>query len=193
MTLHSPKASTPLTPAKLEQLRRDAKRLSKTQSLQHSEALDIIASEHGFKNWQLLHRAVELPKRESPPPPAGADQEVELSDASAPSPLPAPERAFAHLPSSNGLQLRMDASRGEVMAMKSIVERYEHLVGVDRVDRLSTMMDLEACHCNCCPLDLTALLEAGDLDLVHDVAGITRHLDRETGKLVNFFRPRYAA
>lgn len=78
--------------------------------------------------------------------------------------------------------------------MKSIVERYERLIGVANVDRLSTMMDLEACHCNGCPLDLISLLEAaGDADLAHDVAGITRHLNRETGRLEDYFRPRYAA
>jgi uncharacterized protein YozE (UPF0346 family) len=38
----------------LDRLRREAKKLSREQSISHSEALDRIAEKYGFKNWSLL-------------------------------------------------------------------------------------------------------------------------------------------
>ena len=40
----------------IEQLKRDAKRLKKQESITHAEALDRIAQQHGFKNWAALMR-----------------------------------------------------------------------------------------------------------------------------------------
>lgn len=45
-----------LSAAQLDQLRRNAKRLGRTLSIPHSEALDRIAAQHGFKNWSLLSK-----------------------------------------------------------------------------------------------------------------------------------------
>jgi hypothetical protein len=59
-------------------------------------------------------------------------------------------------------------------------------------DTLTLMMDLEACHCNGCPLDLRGLLESHNEDLMHDVFGIRRHINRETGQLNDCFLPRYS-
>jgi len=42
------------TPAQIEQLKRAAKKLTRTSSLTHAEALDRLAVENGFKNWSLL-------------------------------------------------------------------------------------------------------------------------------------------
>jgi hypothetical protein len=53
------------------------------------------------------------------------------------------------------------------------------------------VMDLQACHANGCPLDLEGLLTAQDGDFGHDVFGIRRYLDRETGKLQECFTPRF--
>lgn len=50
-------------------------------------------------------------------------------------------------------------------------------------ERLSLEMDLGACHVNGCPLDLHRLLTAEYGTFGHDVRGITRFLDRTTGKL----------
>ncbi len=59
-------------------------------------------------------------------------------------------------------------------------------------DVTATRMDLTATHMNGCPLNLQLLIE-GSLDtLTHDIAGIRRHLDRETGQLTNHFLPRAA-
>lgn len=59
-------------------------------------------------------------------------------------------------------------------------------------DLLSLTMDLTACHLNGCPLDLDGLIKADDFDFFHDVYGVRRHLNRTTGRLENFFCPRYA-
>jgi len=58
-------------------------------------------------------------------------------------------------------------------------------------DPIGTMMDIEAAH-NSVGLDLERFANARDADFVHDVAGITRHLNRTTGQLENCFTPRYA-
>lgn len=57
--------------------------------------------------------------------------------------------------------------------------------------RIALAMDLSACHVKC-PLDLAGLLQAGTIDFVHDVLGIRRHIDRETGHLQDGFVPRCA-
>lgn len=53
-------------------------------------------------------------------------------------------------------------------------------------------MDLTACHVHVCRLDLARLVEADDGDLIHDVFGISEHLDREALSLHGCFWPRHA-
>jgi hypothetical protein len=60
----------------------------------------------------------------------------------------------------------------------------------DQRPLLDIQMDLSACHVTN-PLRLADLLAADDFNLMHDVDGIYRHLDRETGKLNNHFLPRF--
>lgn len=55
------------------------------------------------------------------------------------------------------------------------------------------IMDIEATHCNGNPLKLAELLEASNGDFAHDVFSIYRHIDRNTGKLMDGFSPRYSA
>lgn len=59
--------------------------------------------------------------------------------------------------------------------------------------RIDIVMDLTACHANGCPLRLGALLKADDFNLMHDVDGIARHIDHDSGKLTRCFVPRFAA
>ena len=59
--------------------------------------------------------------------------------------------------------------------------------------QMTFVMDLMACHTSGCKLDLDKLAKADDFNLLHDVCGINRHLDRETGKLQHCFLPRFAA
>ena len=60
-------------------------------------------------------------------------------------------------------------------------------------DLMEVEMDICATHANGCPLKLAELLAAEDFDFSHDMLGIRRHLNRETGKLEDCFLPRYAA
>jgi len=57
---------------------------------------------------------------------------------------------------------------------------------------LDVFMDVAVCHLNGTPLDLEKLLNADAFDFVHDIDGITGHLDRDTGKLDGRFLPRCA-
>jgi len=56
-------------------------------------------------------------------------------------------------------------------------------------EKLHTLMDLE-CALNDVGLNLQKLLTFPDLDFAHDIYGIRRNLNRETGKLSNGFLPR---
>jgi len=53
--------ATSFTTAQLERFRREAKKLGRQQSITHSEALDRIAAEQGYKNWSLLAKHSEPP------------------------------------------------------------------------------------------------------------------------------------
>jgi hypothetical protein len=66
-----------------------------------------------------------------------------------------------------------------------------HKLGKD-YDCTTVSMDVTACHANGNPLRLDDLLKADDGNFGHDVFGINRFIDRSTGKLTDFFRPRYS-
>ncbi len=53
-------------------------------------------------------------------------------------------------------------------------------------------LDVTAVHCNGCQLRLHELLASGDAHFAHDLGGIRRHLDRDTGKLPETWHPRFA-
>lgn len=198
----------PISISFLPQLRRDAKRLRELEQLSHAQALDRIARERGYTNWSLLVRNATYQPSSKTPAPALPDMPV-TALSSTPATASAVTATAAPLQSriltepgafEKGLQAMMDmprlnATREERDIILGIMRRFEDLVGDDlEVNRLATMMDLEACHCNGCPLDLEGLRDLSrDVDLVHDVAGIGRYLDRETGKLTSAFTPRYAA
>ncbi|GBQ19857.1 hypothetical protein AA12717_0374 [Gluconacetobacter sacchari DSM 12717] len=57
---------------------------------------------------------------------------------------------------------------------------------------LEMRMDLVAVHANGCPMDFDRLLNADKNTLMHDVGGIAKYLDRDTGRLTECFRPRTA-
>jgi len=58
---------------------------------------------------------------------------------------------------------------------------------------LHHQMNVSACHASGNPLRLADLLAADDFNFAHDVFGIDRHLDRETGALLEHFSPRFTA
>ena len=85
-------------------------------------------------------------------------------------------------------------SAPERRMIEAIVDRASVLFpdAVKPADRLDLTMDLIACHMVGCRLDLPRLMHANVLDFSHDVFGIRRHLDRETGELTDLFLPRHA-
>ena len=90
------------------------------------------------------------------------------------------------------------ANASEALIIAEIASRYLDELSIARIpksqrpDKLSVIMDIEAAHSNGCPLKLTDLCNAEAFDLVHDVGGIGRHINRTTGKLGGHFLPRYA-
>ena len=57
-------------------------------------------------------------------------------------------------------------------------------------DKLKLSMDLAATHLNGCPLDFEKLLEFEEGNFLHDISGISCHINRNIGKLENCFLPR---
>ncbi len=88
--------------------------------------------------------------------------------------------------------LNFDVSPEEARTIQEIALRAEKLPWDVRPNLLQLLMDITGTHCNGCPLNLAGLLAADDFNLAHDIGGIVRSLDRKTGKLTNFFMPRYA-
>lgn len=80
-------------------------------------------------------------------------------------------------------------------AARAIGRRARTMLLDYRVDRsaLDIEMDVLATHCNGNPLRLNDLLKADDFNFLHDISGIARHLNRNTGKLKNLFSPRFSA
>lgn len=64
--------------------------------------------------------------------------------------------------------------------------------GTEKPSRLELTMDITAVHLNGCALDLEKLLGFDAFNFLHDVGGMRRKLDRNTGQLTDFFLPRCA-
>ena len=92
--------------------------------------------------------------------------------------------------------IKFDATKEEIqiihkIAIRTVTMAKEEL-GIE-YDLMTAQMDVTACHANGNPLKLKELLKADDENFAHDVFGIRRYIDRETGELQNFFSPRYSA
>ncbi len=74
----------------------------------------------------------------------------------------------------------------------SIGERAKKVFKLDDEQTKSIEMDITATHLNGCSLRLKDLLNANRFNFVHDIVGISRHINRITGKLENCFLPRFA-
>ena len=86
------------------------------------------------------------------------------------------------------------ATKAEFELMNAIADRAVRAASAAGVSygKQDALMDINACHSNGCPLKLDELLNADGFNFNHDVFGIRRHLNRETGKLEGFFLPRFA-
>ena len=91
----------------------------------------------------------------------------------------------------------MDNHKQEMQNISIIVSRYldlltenNEVVVINNNVRINAVMDIHRAH-EITPIDLSALATASDVDLIHDVSGIMKHIDRDTGELVDCFVPRY--
>ena len=87
--------------------------------------------------------------------------------------------------------VRFDGTKEERLTIVDIAKRA--VKQFPELDFLDTQMDICATHANGCTLRLKDLLDADDFNFGHDIIGIYNHIDRETGKLVNCFLPRFSA
>lgn len=93
------------------------------------------------------------------------------------------------------MAISFKAKREEIQIIWKIADRAVKLaadIPIRGYDSLEAQMDVTACHCSGCPLDLTGLLESDDATFGHDVFGIRKHINRKTGELQNCFLPRTA-
>lgn len=87
-------------------------------------------------------------------------------------------------------QVKFEATDQELASLNACIQRGVDLKLVKRGQRLHHAMNLLATHANGNPIDFDRLLSADDFTFTHDLLGIDRHIDRETGHLANMFRPR---
>lgn len=85
--------------------------------------------------------------------------------------------------------IQFNISKEDSALVSAIVDR---AAAMQKIDRMAMHMDLTACHANGCPMDFQRLLDADNFNFSHDVAGINRHINRETGKLEDCFLPRFS-
>lgn len=88
-------------------------------------------------------------------------------------------------------EVSFDATSQERALIKKIANRAK-LVGRPDITLQDWQMDIMATHANGNPLRLADLLAADDFNFMHDVYGINACLDRETGRLLKNFRPRFS-
>lgn len=89
-------------------------------------------------------------------------------------------------------EINFDVSSYDAAVIDAISDRVYSRVSNCYRTRLELVMDITATHANGNPLRLDDMLIGSDMDLLHDVYGIHRHLDRRTGKLGGFFVPRFS-
>lgn len=85
-------------------------------------------------------------------------------------------------------------SLAERAQIEKIVDRVTDLIHRNngRINREDLVMDLCATHANGCPLDFEWMLGLGGMDLMADVLGIFRNIDRTTGRLMGDWIPMSA-
>lgn len=84
-------------------------------------------------------------------------------------------------------------TRTEHLVIQRIADRAEAMALQEGVayPRVDAAMDITAVHANGCPLRLDELLAADPFNFAHDIFGIRRYLNRNTGVLENHFTPRF--
>ena len=87
----------------------------------------------------------------------------------------------------------VDFNHTQESIVLKIVARAGGMVKLNKSARMSLQMDIMAANGvnGNDPIDLTRLLDADDFNFAHDVFGIERHMDRETGLIGGFFSLRF--
>jgi hypothetical protein len=83
----------------------------------------------------------------------------------------------------------------ERVVVGKIIERAQAMwrgFGLRPPSKLNLTMDICAVHARM-PLRLAEWLEADDFNFSHDIGGIVKHMNRQTGELEGFFVPRFCA
>jgi len=88
--------------------------------------------------------------------------------------------------------LNWNVSKSDHDLIERIVERAIAGHKFPASEELTLMMDLTALQANGTPLRLRDLLDFPAFDFTHDIYGIVRHIDRNTGQLGGCFVPRCA-
>lgn len=96
-----------------------------------------------------------------------------------------------------GSELKFDVDPEDVVLIGIAVTRFMEFLKTRNIKpqenhAKNLYMDLGATSCNGCPLDFDALIKMDLTPFVEDCIGISKNLDRTTGKLLNFYRPRCA-
>ena len=92
---------------------------------------------------------------------------------------------------------RKKLSLADAAAMDVIGKIADRAVGIYasndiEVDRQNVLMDVSACHFGPQKLRLDDLLAADELNFIHDIGGINKHLDRDSLKLTDCWSPRFS-
>jgi len=73
-----------------------------------------------------------------------------------------------------------------------LIEIAKKAVKMYNLDYQKLVMDLTATHCNGNKLKLKNFLNSDNLNFGHDIFGIINNIDRNSGKLLNCFLPRFS-
>lgn len=163
----------PTTQTAVNRMKALAKRLAKERQIPYLAALGRVAHQQGYENFHHVTVCLNHRQGGAPMPKVLAAQEK-----------PAGHQISFDVPARYLSLIQQIAVRAD----KDIFSRYAHI----SQSILTTEMDLSACHAQGCELDFERLLAAPAEDFEHDILGIRRHLNRETGYLEDFFVPRYA-
>lgn len=82
-------------------------------------------------------------------------------------------------------------NRKQYRQITDISKRADALLGGNKIDRVTLEMDMEAVSEHT-PIDFGKLLKCPKADFIHDICGIQKNINRNTGKLENCFSPRTA-
>lgn len=89
-------------------------------------------------------------------------------------------------------EVKFDTTPEEMRLIDAIIDRGVAEKMIEPGNRLNVEMDLAAVNVNGTPLDFERLLAFDTFSFSHDLFGIDRHIDRNTGQLTRCFLPRCA-